>query len=402
MERGAVPRPTPAQVEHKDLNRIKEYLTETVRSYPHHPRIHHIRTPAWTKLCTNFQMHKDPRLVNFLSTQAEGFQRQALSQTRPACPVTTIKKNQMEFPETTYQALFTPYNVAPIVKAKVKHLGGEPTIKEIRDDCRFVSNHNDVFKGQWCSPPQPVEKQFPSSVAMGDPQKILETETTHSLSFGHVNATSPVNTLKRLKVNLGDFSENKWTSTMADSFCGAKSAPAPVMQTNKTLSSIPRGDTDPGRNKQRMMATTNGLFFSERKHRELPVRLSGANARTRSNVELGRASLAGLFYSTAAQEDYPKREMIRVRPCTHTSGHVLAGQEPGPAMTTFQKDFLPLHSRKQEVSPRHIHQIKFSHITAPNNEQHFNTTHKEAFGHKPLSRSYSDNPPRPHISHILI
>lgn len=111
---------------------------------------------------------------------------------------------------------------------------------------------------------------------MGDPQKNLETETTQDVSFRHpgnpryvtycmhakIHTTSvillenvphfpvmkentcrnpnnqcfydlsnistfhwpsPVNVKERLKVNLGDFSENKWTSTMADAFREAKS-----------------------------------------------------------------------------------------------------------------------------------------------------------------------------------
>ncbi|XP_045079557.1 testis-expressed protein 45-like [Coregonus clupeaformis] len=401
-KRFAISRPTPAQVEHKDLHWIKEYLTEAVKSYPHHPRIPLSRTPAWTKLCTNFQMHKDPRQLNFLTTQAEGFQHLASSHTKPIRPVMAIKKKQLEekLPVTTHKALFTEYNVSPIVKAKVKHLEREPTFKWDTDAHHFDSHYKNAFQGQWHSPPQPVEKQFHSSVTMGDPQKILETETTQDVSFSHPGNPSPVNVKERLKVNLGDLSENKWTSTMADAFREAKSAPVLLMQRNKTLSSIPRGDTDPGRNRLRMMTTTNGFFFSEQNHREQPVHFSGANVRTRSNVELGRPSLGGLFYSTAAQEDYPKRDINRARPHTHPSGHVLAGQEPGPALTTVQRDFLPLNSRRQELSPRQLRQIKFSHITAPYNEQHFSTTHKEAFGPKHLSRTCLDNPPRQHISHM--
>jgi hypothetical protein len=64
----------------------------------------------------------------------------------------------------------------------------------------------------------------------------------------------------------------------------------------------------------------------QQNHRERPVHVSGANVRTRSNVEFGRPILGGLFYSTAAQEDYPKRDINRARPHTHPSGHVLTGQ----------------------------------------------------------------------------
>lgn len=126
-KRGAIPRPTPAQVEHKDLGWIKDYLTEAVKSYSYHPGIEISRTPAWTKLCTNFKMHTDPRHVNFFTTQMDGFQHLSSTHTAPGLirPVMAIKKNQQEekLPETTHKATFTPYNVSPIVKAKVKHLG---------------------------------------------------------------------------------------------------------------------------------------------------------------------------------------------------------------------------------------------------------------------------------------
>ncbi|KAL1023229.1 hypothetical protein UPYG_G00038000 [Umbra pygmaea] len=403
-KRGAIPRPIPAQVQHKDLGRIKEYLTETVKSYPHHPLIPLNRTSACTKFCTNVQMHKDPRQVTFLTTHADDFQHRASSLTRSIRPFVNIKKNQVEeeLPQSTYSALFTPYNIFPIVKAKVKHIGRRDTIKEDMDGFCFVTHHNNVFQGKCGSPSQPLQKQFKSSVVMGDQEKILEMETTHGVSFSHPGTTtSPVNTKKDLKINLGDFSENRWTSTMADAFCGTKSEPVLLKRGNRSLSSIPRGDTDAGRN-QRMMATTNGLFFSERNHTEHPVHFSGANVRTRSNVEFGRPSLNGLYYSTAAQEDYPKRQIIRTRQQARPSGHMLAGKEPGPAMTTFQSDFHPLNSQRQELNPRQLHQIKFGHIVAPYAEQHFSTTHNEAFGPKPLSRTYLDIPPNQNISHISI
>lgn len=48
-----VRRPTPAQVDHKDLRYIKEYLTEAMDSYQRHPLPQMTRTQHWTTLCTN-------------------------------------------------------------------------------------------------------------------------------------------------------------------------------------------------------------------------------------------------------------------------------------------------------------------------------------------------------------
>ena len=124
-KRCAIPRPPPAQVEHKDLAHIREYVSEAVDSYPHHPRREPSRTPAWRKLCTNFKMHSDPKQVNYLTTQADGFKPQLSTPVRITRPVMTMTKTQLKekLPETTYKSTFPPYNVSAIVKAPVTHLG---------------------------------------------------------------------------------------------------------------------------------------------------------------------------------------------------------------------------------------------------------------------------------------
>lgn len=124
-KRCAIPRPPPAQVEHKDLAHIREYVTDAVDSYPHHHRRVLIRSPAWNKLCTNFKMHSDPKQVNYLTTHADGFKPQLSTLMRITRPVMTMTKTQLKekLPETTHKATFPPYNVSAIVKAPVKHLG---------------------------------------------------------------------------------------------------------------------------------------------------------------------------------------------------------------------------------------------------------------------------------------
>ncbi|XP_062306529.1 stabilizer of axonemal microtubules 5 [Osmerus eperlanus] len=396
-KRCAIPRPPPAQVEHKDLAQIREYVTEAVASYPHYPRRALSRTLAWAKLCTNFKMHSDPKQVNYLTTQADGFKPQ-LSTTlmRITRPVMTMTKTQLKekLPDTTHKATFPPHNVSAIVKAPVKHLGGEPTIKGDLSVHHFNTHHNEEFQGKWYNPPQPVEKPISSSVAMGDPKKTFMRETTHDESFKHPGVPSPVSITKRLQINLGDYSENTWTSTMSDAFQSAKSDLFCLMQGNKNQSSFPRGDTDVGRNRESMTATTNGFFFTEHNHRERIPHVSGANLRTKSNIELGRPSLGRLFYTTTTHDHYPRRGLNRVRPHTHPSGQVLARHEPGPALTTVQRDFLPQNGRRQELDPRQLQQIKESHIIAPYNQQHFSTTHKEEFGPKSRSKTCLDNHPR--------
>ncbi|CAB1420340.1 unnamed protein product [Pleuronectes platessa] len=69
-----VRKPTPAQVDHKDLRHIKEYVTEAMASYQCHPLPEMIRTPQMTRLPTNFEMQADPEGDAFLTTYSQKFQ----------------------------------------------------------------------------------------------------------------------------------------------------------------------------------------------------------------------------------------------------------------------------------------------------------------------------------------
>lgn len=121
-----VSQPTPAQVDHKDLRHIKEYLTEAMVSYQRPPLPQITRTPSWTRLYTNFKMQTDPGEVDFLTTQSQKFCPQPL-QAPPTSirPSLAIKKIQhMEkLPESIQKASFPAHHGSPLVKATVKHLG---------------------------------------------------------------------------------------------------------------------------------------------------------------------------------------------------------------------------------------------------------------------------------------
>ncbi len=121
-----VSQPAPAQVDHKDLRHIKEYLTEAMVSYHPHPLSQMTRTPRWPTLCTNFKMQADPREVAFLTTQSEKFRPEPFQP--PPTPIRqteAIKKIQQveKLPESTNKASFAPHRGSPAVKASAKHLG---------------------------------------------------------------------------------------------------------------------------------------------------------------------------------------------------------------------------------------------------------------------------------------
>ncbi|KAL2090137.1 hypothetical protein ACEWY4_014825 [Coilia grayii] len=377
--------PTPAQIEHMD-HRILERCTEALRSFkcPLPQSIH--RMPAWAKLGTNLKMHADHRQATFITTKAEGFRPPPASSasrlTRPK--VAPLRSSGDErLPQTTHRETFPAYTVLPVVKAPARHLGGESTIRGDNGRVCFSTHHKEAFQGTWCPPPALVEKQFRSSLPMGDPEKLVERETTQAASFTPPRAPRPAGVMERLKVNLGD-TDNKWVSTTADAYRRVKAER--VLQRHRTTRcSMPMGDVDPEQNRARM-TTTNKVFFSEENHRELPARVDGSKLRTRSNVQFGRPSLGKMFYKTSSGLDYPRKEGLRAQPHTHPSGHVLSALEPEPAITTVQRDYRASNGRRQELPPTQLKRVKESHISPPCKEHHFSTTHNEAFIPLPLCK----------------
>ncbi|XP_040895693.1 uncharacterized protein LOC121183007 [Toxotes jaculatrix] len=378
-----VHQPIPAQVDHKDLRHIKECLTETMVSYHHHPLPQITRTPQWTKLYTNFKMQTDPREVTFLTTQSQNFKPQHFQ--APPTPfrlTEAIKKIQQveKFPDSTSKATFTPHYGVPVVKATVKHLEeGFPTIKGDERHHSFVSQYSNTFQGAWSRAAQ-LEKKH-SSVSMGDPVKIVERETTHAASFRQPTACSPPVVKERSKLNLGNFSKDSWSSTSKEAFCYHKLGdPVVLTRRNKNSSSLPRGDTDTSRNKERMSVTTNRISFSEVNHTEPPVYVSGPDLRTKSHVQFSPPCLSGLYYTTTAKEHYGKKDREQAKPAIQLPGKILSGPESGPSVSTTKTDFLPLKACKQTPCLS----MKRSHIRFPLAKPYFSTTHSEHYTAKPL------------------
>ncbi|XP_076880849.1 uncharacterized protein LOC143528822 isoform X2 [Brachyhypopomus gauderio] len=383
-KRAAVPRPATAEVEHRDLRRIKEYETEVARSFSSHPTAPLSRIQAWTKLVTNLKTHSDQRFQDFRTIHSESFRHPPASSavSSPVHPALAVKVKQRkdELPDTTHRASYVAHKVSPVLKAKC--LGGRGPITGDNKLTSVSTSYNDTFQYKESSPAQCMEKQIHSSLAMGDREKVQETKTTHTASFKHKGVQRPLSLKKSLHLNLGDL-QNKWTTTTSDAFNEIKSDPVHLQPRKTTQSSVPQGDTDVRRNQDRMTSTTNRFFFSEARHRQFPVRVDGPSIRTKSNVKLG-TSLSGTVYSTTAQESYTQKSLARAKPQTYPPGWVLANQESGPALSTVQQDYIPVNSRRHGLSPGNLAKIKESHIKPPHSEQYFTTTHREAFEVKPI------------------
>ncbi|KAA0707871.1 hypothetical protein E1301_Tti009651 [Triplophysa tibetana] len=61
-------------------------------------------------------------------------------------------------------------------------------------------------------------------------------------------------------------------------------------------------------------------------HTSFPVHVKGANLRTLSNVDFGRPGLPVTFYSTTSHEQFSPKEIVRPRPHTYPSSHMLFEQ----------------------------------------------------------------------------
>ncbi|XP_071342818.1 uncharacterized protein [Trachinotus anak] len=378
-------KPTPAQVHHRDLKHIKEYLTEPMVSYHRHPLPQTASIPRWTALLTNFKMQTDPREVTFPTIQSQKLQPQPFQ--APPAPIRqtqAIKRIQQveKTPESTNKATFTPHRGSPVVKPTVKHLEeGFPTIKG--DGCHrsFVSQYNVTFQGARGKAAQLVDK--PSSVVMGDPEKIVERETTHTASFSRPTACSPPVVKERLKFTLGNFSKDSWLSTTKQTFCYHKLGdPVVLTRRNQNYSSLPKGDTDTTRNKERMSVTTNKVFFSNLNHTECPVSVSASDLMTKSHVQFSPPHLSGMNYTTMAKEHYGKKDGEQARPAIQWPSNILRGPEPGVSVSTTKADFPPLTACTQT----HCLRKHRSNIRFPLAEQHFSTSHSEDYTTKPLIR----------------
>ncbi|XP_073331853.1 uncharacterized protein [Pagrus major] len=215
---------------------------------------------------------------------------------------------------------------------------------------------------------------------MGDPVKIVERETTHAASFSRPTACRLPVVRERLKLNLGKFLKDSWSSTSREDFCYRKPGDRVVLaRRNEFSSSLPKGEIGMRCNKDRMSVTTNRISFSNLNFTVSPVNVPEHDLITKSHVQFSPPCLSGLYYTTTAKEHYSKQEGERARPAIHQPIKILSGPEHGLNLSTTKTDYLPLKTcRHTPLShPR-------SNIRFPQARQHVSTTHSEDYTTKPL------------------
>ncbi|XP_068080402.2 uncharacterized protein si:dkey-13m1.5 [Danio rerio] len=410
VNRITVYRPVSPHFQYGESKNLEKLQTETALSFPSHPPVSLIK-PKLTHLTmqsTNFKMPSGDMCGNFETTHAD-FKPMPMSAAQLCRPTTAgwINLLEVKSPKTMYSSCYTKHEVSPILKAKeTTQTGVGSTLRQDKMDKNCSSSYHEQFRYRQCpsNPPlQSIEKQRVqySSVAMGDRDKILNNQTTYSTYFRPSDDNSSAkfsNNNKSLHINLRELPDDKWTTTSSDQFCTHTFGPIHLEHRSPTLSSVFKGEllnANPER-----LSTTNQQFFPKMKSTQFPVHVDGSSIRTLSNVEFGKPNMAGCFYSTTTQEQFSHKEVVRPKTPVYPPSHVLFEQEPDQLLTTMQNDFIPLNSRRQELSPGQLQQVKESHIRPRNSNHDFRTTHNEAFVPMPYCKAFLDNPPLQHISHM--
>ncbi|CAM4732606.1 unnamed protein product [Leuciscus chuanchicus] len=101
----------------------------------------------------------------------------------------------------------------------------------------------------------------------------------------------------------------------------------------------------------------NTISFQKIDRNQFPKHVDGSAIRTLSNVKFGRPELAGCFYSTTSQEQFPPKEVDHPKPTIYPPSNMLREQEPERMLSTSHTDFVPLNSRRQELSPSHLQRV---------------------------------------------
>uniref|UniRef100_A0A671PQQ6 Si:dkey-13m1.5 n=1 Tax=Sinocyclocheilus anshuiensis TaxID=1608454 RepID=A0A671PQQ6_9TELE len=350
------------------------------------PNLTHLKMQS-----TNFKLHSEDRCGDYETTHSE-LKHLPMCAAKIIRPTTAVRTSLPEgkYPEPSYRSSYIRHKVSQIFRAKqsTKTGVGSSLIMDRRD--RFRSSYHEQFQYRWYPRPQSAEKQQIHSIRIRKDFFFNSSAEFKECLLPKINQSRPI--------NLREVPEDKWTTNSSEEFRAHKCGPIHLERRCPTLSCVFKGETLTG--EQQRLSTTNQCFFPKINRSQFPVHVDGASIRTLSSVEFGRPDLAGSFYSTATQEQFPPKEVVHPKPPVYPPSHVLFEQEPDQMITTMQKDFVPLNCRRQKMSPSQLQQVKDSHIKPRHSKHDFRTTHNEAFVPKPYRKASLGKPPLQHISHM--
>ncbi|KAM9111838.1 stabilizer of axonemal microtubules 5 [Pangshura tecta] len=425
--------PNSKGVLNQDMDKARETWSETHLAFP-------VRSlEPKPKICppeSHLQMHADSQTKIFTSTARESYPWPDVMLQGPASTRADYNKEEDHFPcgdkdklkllPSVCRFSYPAYEILePIAKAPCAHLGGIPTIKG--DGCSYYgTSYQAQFEGGWIPPVKSCGKSK-SSIVFGDPRSSVSTSKekhayTLQDTWNHrvydkeraafqihkTNIKSGDGCTRFFTVALESFPRRELdtagrvlpTLHLTQECCGSDNLfrignpdrirflplPAPMKVTclSKQTSSIPKGDEDLERSRERATTTTSRFFHTQIDLGEHPPQPDVPLWRLQSKVPLGDKHLNTCFFSTTQHSDYqppPESQREASSSKSHLESHVPFNYPTGKgAVTTTQAMLVPHRQWMLRPSEKWLQQIKYSHLVPPWQEQRFfGTEHQDEF-----------------------
>lgn len=403
---GAKPPPL-SEVMHRDAGFFNERESETVKSfeYRHLPKPE-IQGASGKLRTTNFKMDRDLNKFNSFETVHNSYFTPKMSDgyKNPIAP--TIRESHIPQgdqekvlqPLTDYREKYPGHDttVHKTFRAPSMHEGGPPTIKGDGRQGHFNTTHNDTFLGRYEKPVQTLSAPPSYNVPRGDPDKVVERETTMNASFQDVyrqsdpysyssESVSRLLNQTNFKQQDGHFKWNDYQSTATNSY---QPSTVPVERfrpaKHRNHSDFPEGDLDPSRSNDRVNLTTSRFYHGNPPRGLHNSIVSGANLRTKSNVWFGEPPLGGAFYNTTNNRTFSAKSV----PYTYNRKSFYKDSDIPMNYysklernhTTAFSDYQNPRQAKTQLNSEAIENLKRSHIFPPiNSMRYFSTTHNDTF-----------------------
>ncbi|XP_042717946.2 stabilizer of axonemal microtubules 5 isoform X1 [Chrysemys picta bellii] len=388
--------PNSKGVLNQDMDKARETWSETHLAFP-------VRSlEPKPKVCppeSHLQMHADSQTKIFTSTARESYPWPDVTLQGPASTRADYNKEEDHFPcgdkdklkllPSVYRFSYPAYEIfEPIAKAPCVHLGGIPTIKG--DRCSYYgTSYQAQFEGGWI-PPVKFCGKSKSSIVFGDPRSSVSTsEEKRAYALQDTrnhrvyDKECAVFQIHKTNIKPGDDRTRFFTVTL-ESFPRRELAPVKVTCLSKQTSSIPKGDEDLERSRERVTTTTNRFFHTQIDLGERPPQPDVPPWRQQSKVPLGDKHLNACFFSTTQHSDYqppPKSQRETSSSKSHLESHVPFNYPTGKGtVTTTQAMLVPHKQWMLRPSEESLQQIKYSHLVPPwQGQRFFGTEHQDEF-----------------------
>lgn len=402
---GAKPPPL-SEVMHRDQSFFNERESETTKSFEYrHLAKPEIQGASGKLRVTNFKMDRDLNKFNVFETVHNSYFTPKMADTYNRVKAPTIRESYIPqgdkekelMPLTDYRDRYKGHDTREhkTIRAKSMHEGGPPTIKGDGRTSNFNTTHNDTFMGEYEKPVQTLPVPPSYNVPVGDPNKVVERETTMNASFQDVSnqnqrqqysveEVSRVLNQTNFKQQDGHYKWNDYRSTALASYMPA-SVPVERYRPNKhrNHSDFPEGDMDPSRTNDRVSLTTNRFYHGNPPRGLHNSIVSGANLRTKSNVWFGEPPLGGSFYNTTNAGTFAAKTVPYSynRSSFHKDSDIpLDYYKNERNHTTSYTDYQNPRQARTAPNPVAINNISRSHIMPPlRNSGFFTTTHNDTF-----------------------